>query len=77
MEFVWSFHAFTIWILFQNLITIGCGGDSVSGPKSTSDGVKAACRHEFPEAIGAWIFLLIKGGDTPKIFPLSSIAGGH
>ena len=50
---------------------------SVSGPQFTSDGVKAAFRHELPEAIGACIFLLITGGDTPKIVPLPSRAGGH
>ena len=49
------------------LINIGGGGGvSVSEPKFTSDGIKAAFRHEFPKAIGEWICLFIKGGDTPK-----------
>ena len=61
---------------FPKLINIWWGV-SVSEPKFTSDGVKAAFRHEFPEAIGAWIFLLIKGGDTPKIVPLPYRSGGH
>ena len=58
------------------LINIGWGV-SVSEPRFTSDGVKAAFRHEFPEAIRACICLLIKGVDTPKIVPLPSITGGH
>ena len=58
------------------LINIGWGV-SVSEPKLTSDGVKAAFRHELPKAIGAWICLLIKGGDTPKTLPFPSIAGEH
>ena len=61
---------------FPKLINIGWGV-SFSEPKFTSDGVKAAFRHKFPEAIKAWIFLLIKGGDTPKILPLPYIAGVH
>ena len=52
-------------------------GVSVSEPKFTSDGVKAEFRNEFPKAIGAWICLLIKRGETPKIPPLPSRAGGH
>ena len=58
------------------LINIGWGV-GVSEPKFMSDGVKAAFIREFPEPIGAWIFPLIKGGDTPKILPLPSRAGGH
>ena len=58
------------------LINIGWGV-SVSEPKFTSDGVKVASRHDLPEAIEAWIFPLIKGGDTPKIVSLPSIAVGH
>ena len=50
---------------------------SVSETKFMSDGVKAAFRHEFPEAIGAFICLLIKGVDTPKILPLPSRTCGH
>ena len=61
---------------FSKLINIGWGV-SVSEPKFTSDGVKAAFRHELPEVIGKWICLLTKGGDTPKIVPLPSKAGGH
>ena len=48
---------------------------SVSEPKFTSDGVKVVFTYEFPQAIGAWIFLLIKGGDTPKILLLPSRSG--
>ena len=62
---------------FPKLINIGCGGVSVSEPKFTSDGIKAAFRYQFPKAIWAWICLLIKGGDTPKILPMPSRAGGH
>ena len=58
------------------LIKIGLGV-SVSEPKFTSDGIISAFRHELTRVIGAWIFLLIKGGDTPKILPLPYIAGGH
>ena len=58
------------------LINIGWGV-SVSEPKFTSNGVKAAFRHEFTGAIGAWIYLLIKGGDTTKILPIPSRSGGH
>ena len=61
---------------FPKPINIGLG-ISVSEPKFTSDGVKVAFRHEFPQAIGACICLLIKGGDNPKILLLPSIAGGH
>ena len=61
---------------FPKLINIGWGV-SVSETKFMSDGLKAAFRHEFPEAIGAWVCLLIKSGDTPKIVPLPSRAGGH
>ena len=61
---------------FPKLINIGWGV-SVSEPRFTSDGVKAAFRHELPEAIEAWICLLIKGGDPPKHFPLPSRAVGH
>ena len=50
---------------FPKLINIGWGV-SVSKPKFTSDGVKLVFRHKLPEVIGAWICLLIKGGDTPK-----------
>ena len=62
---------------FPNLIHVGWGGGSVSESKFTIDGVNAAFRHEFSQTIGAWICLLIKGGDTPKTFPLLSRAGGH
>ena len=62
--------------IFSKRISIGWGV-SVSEPNFTSDGVKLAFRHEFPQAIGACIFLLIKGGDTPEILPLASISGGH
>ena len=58
------------------LISIGWGV-SVSETKFMSDGVKAEFRHEFPEAIGVYILLLIKGGETPKIVPLPSIVSGH
>ena len=58
------------------IINIGWGV-SVSEPEFMSDGVKVAFIHEFPEAIRTWIFLLIKGGDTQKILPLPSRAGGH
>ena len=58
---------------FPKLINIGWGV-SVSEPKFTSDGIKVEFRYESPEAIGAWIFLLIKGGDTPNILPLPSIS---
>ena len=58
------------------LINIGWGV-SVSEPKFTSDGVKLVFRHELYEAIGAWICLLIKGGNTPKILPLPSRVDGH
>ena len=57
------------------LINIGWGV-SVSEPKFTSDGFKAAFIHELPKAIGAYICILIKEGDTPKILPLLSISGG-
>ena len=50
-------------------------GVSVSEPKFMSDGIKAAFRHELSKEIGAFICLLIKGGDTPKILPLPSRAG--
>ena len=43
---------------------------SVSLPKFMGDGIKAAFRYEFPQAVGALIFFLIKGGDTPKILPI-------
>ena len=58
------------------LINIGWGV-SVSEPRFTSDGVKAAFRHELPEVIGACIYLLIKGVDSPKIIFIPSITGGH
>ena len=61
---------------FPKLINIWWGV-SVSEPSFMSDGVKAAFRHEFPKAIGAWICLLVKRGDTPKMVPLPSRAGGH
>ena len=50
---------------------------SVSEPKFTSDGVKAAFRHELPQTIGACTCLLIKGVETPKTLPLLSRAVGH
>ena len=62
--------------ILPRLINIGWDV-SVSEPKFTSDVVKSEFRYEFSDAIGAWICLLIKGGDTPKIVPLSSRAGGH
>ena len=52
-------------------------GVSVIEPRFKSDGVKAYFRHEFPKTIGAWIFLLIKGGETPKNVPLSYRSGGY
>ena len=59
------------------LINIGWGV-SVSEPKFTSDGVKASFINDcFPDAIGVWICLLIKGGGTTKTLPLPSRAGGH
>ena len=61
---------------FPKLINVGWGV-SVSEPKFTSDGVKSTFRHELPEAIGVWICLSIKGGDTPKILPLPFRAGGN
>ena len=61
---------------FPKLINIGWGV-SISGPRCTSDGVKAEFRHEFPEAIRVCICLLIKGVDTPKIVPLPFRKGGH
>ena len=76
MKAMWSFHAFTNLANLPKLINIGWGV-SVSEPKFTSDGVKVEFRHELPKAIGAWIFLLIKGSNTPKIVPLPSRAGGH
>ena len=60
----------------QKLISIGWRV-SVIELNLTSYEVKAVFRHEFPEEIGAWICLLIKGGDTPKIVPLPSRAGVH
>ena len=51
------------------LINLGWGF-IVSEPTFTSDIVKAAFRHELLEAIGAWICLLIKGGDSRKNFPI-------
>ena len=53
------------------LINIGWGV-SVGEPKFTIDGVKASFRNEFPQAIGAYICLFVKGGDTPKILSLQS-----
>ena len=61
---------------FPKLINIGWG-ISVSEPKFTSDVVKVVFRPEFPQTIGACIFLLIKGGDTPKILSFPSREGGH
>ena len=61
---------------FPKFINIGWGF-SISEPKFTSYGIKVDFIHKYPESIGVWICLLIKGGDTPKIFPLPSIAGGH
>ena len=60
---------------FPKLTNIGWGV-SVSEPKFTSDGVKAAIIHELPEAILARICFLIKGGDTPPPPPLLSRAAG-
>ena len=50
--------------IFPKLINI-VWAVSVSEPKFTSDGVKAAFINELPQVIGAWICLFIKGGDTP------------
>ena len=61
---------------FSRVINIGWGV-SVIEPNFTSDGVNEKLRHEFSKEIGAWIFLLIKGDDTPKNVPLSYRAGGH
>ena len=61
---------------FPNFINIGWGV-SVSEPKFTSDDIKSAFIHQFHQDTGAWICLLIKGGDTPKILPHPSIAGGN
>ena len=58
------------------LINVGWGV-SISGHKFTTDDIKAPFRHELPEAIGAWICLLIKGGGTPNILPLPSRVDGH
>ena len=52
-------------------------GDSVREPKFMSNDFKAAFKHELTKAIGAWIRLLIKGGDTLKILSLPSRLGGH
>ena len=62
--------------ILPKLINIGWGV-IFSEPKFTSNGVKASFRHEFSEEIRAWICLLIKRGDTPKIFPLPYISGVH
>ena len=62
--------------ILPKLINIGWGV-GVSEPRFTSDGVKAAFIHEFPEAIGSCICLLIKGVDTPKVFPIPYRTGGH
>ena len=61
---------------FPKLINIG-SVVSVIEPKFTSDGVKAAFRHEFPHTIGECICLLIKGGGTPKIISLLYRLVGH
>ena len=61
---------------FPKLIKIGWGV-SVSEPKFTSNDINLVFRHEFPEAIGEWICLLIKWGDNPKIFSPPSRSGGH
>ena len=61
---------------FPKLINIGWGV-SVSEPNFKSDGVKAALRYGLTKAIGACICLLIKGGDTTKIVPLTSMSGVH
>ena len=58
------------------LINIGWGV-GVSEHRFTSDGVKAVFRHEFPEAIRVCFCLLIKGFDTPIIFPFPFRNGGH
>ena len=76
MEAMWSFHYFMIWPIFPMLINTGWGV-SVIDPKLTSDGVKAEFRHELPKAIGEWIFLLIKGDDTPKNIPISYRESGQ
>ena len=57
---------------FSKIINIGWGV-SVSEPKFKSDGVKTKFRNEFPDAIESWIFLLIRGGDTPTPPPHNSI----
>ena len=61
---------------FPKLIKIGWRV-SVSETKFTGYGIKEVFINESPKAIGAWISLLIKGGDTPKILPVPSRAGGH
>ena len=60
---------------FPKLIDIGWGVSFIE-PRFTSDGVKAAFRNKIPKAIRAWIFLLIKWGDIPKILPLPYRSGG-
>ena len=61
---------------FPKLINIGWGV-SVSEPKFTSDVVEEKFRHEVPEAIEAWICLLIKCGQNPQTLPLPSREGGN
>ena len=61
---------------FSKLINIGWRV-IVSETKFTSDCIKSAFGHELPEAIGPWIFLLIKRLDTTKIVPLPSRSGGN
>ena len=45
--------------------------------KFMSDGIKADFRHNFSQAIGAWICLLIKGGDTPEVLTFPYRSGVH
>ena len=61
---------------FPKLINIEWGV-SVSETKFTSDSVKATIIHKLPKEIRAWFCILIKGGDTPKIAPLSFRSGGY
>ena len=61
---------------FPKIINIGWVV-SVSEPKFTIDGIKAAFRNEFPQEIGEWICLFIKGVGTPKPLHIPSKTGGH
>ena len=54
IEVMWSFHAFTVWVIFPKLINIGWG-DSVSKHKLISDSIIRMLRHEPPQEIGICI----------------------